>query len=157
MSAQHISLDCAVTEHTVETLSHNTQRVRGVIENPIQCEYPVYYCAILTCIDEHTIHVEGIAGFDSEYENSTWSWDIDTLNNTVTISDYKRFTSVDCIIFDEYADNVLYKKNNRLLPAISHDCAFPYYKYPRTDDGPILPQLVDYVLYPKKYKIVFAL
>jgi hypothetical protein len=152
-----ITLDCSVVDHTIETLSNNRQRVRGCITQPLYCDYPVYYCALLTSDGDHHIRVEGIAGFDSEYENNYWEWNINTLDNTVFISDYSRFTSVDCMVFDEYSNDVMYKKNNTLLPATSQDGAFPYYKYPRTDDGPLLPQLVDYVLSPKKYTIIFGL
>lgn len=104
------TLDCTVISHTVERLSDTVNKVRGVIQTPFECEYPVYYSAILTRTGDHSIRVDGIAGFDSEYEKSSWSWNIDTVDNAVYINDRLRFTTVDCITFDDYEQNVFYKK-----------------------------------------------
>jgi hypothetical protein len=156
-SSTNITLDCTVTGHIIETVSETIQRVRGLIQTPVDCEYPVYYSATLTRTGNDTISIDGIAGFDSQYEKKRWHWDVNIAENTVYIADFSRFNAVDCLVFHEYDTNVFYKKNNILYPSRYQDRAFPYYQYPRTCDGPILPQLVDYVLQPNKYKIVFVL
>ena len=52
-----------------------------------------------------------------------------------------------------YKDDVYFTKPMRAVNSVN---AFPYYRYPRTKDGPMIPELVEHVLGNIPY-IIFVL
>ncbi len=74
MTSNMLQLDCTVQMRTCEVVGTSTQRIRGVISDPYGCDQPVYYCALYKWTGENQILVEGVAGFDSEYEKGNFTW-----------------------------------------------------------------------------------
>ena len=156
MTSNMLDLDCTVQSRITDILDMSTQRVRGVILEPYGCEFPVYYCVMYNRVNVNEIVLEGVAGFDSECEKGNFTWTLFKNEKEVHIGDWSRFLRVDGDMFAQYSKNIVYTRNDRRFPPTRHKHAIPYYRYPRTCDGPLLPQLVRNVIGSDEYTIVFV-
>lgn len=123
--------------------------VKGAIEDPIQCPCAVYYNARFTEHPDGYVIVDGVAGFDSLYERAPFRWIWKHAEGMLVVGDWGRRECVPADVFARYADNVFYMREGQVVAAVvteaDKDC-FPYYRYPRTKDGPKIPELVEHVL-----------
>lgn len=155
MPSNMLQLDCTVQARTSDILDMSTQRIRGVIPDAYGCEYPVYYYVLYKRVNANEICIEGVAGFDSEYEKGHFTWTMFQNEKEVHIRDWNRFLHVDGDMFAQYSKNIVYTRGERRFPPTLHRHSIPYYCYPRTCDGPLLPQLVRNVIGSDDYTIVF--
>jgi hypothetical protein len=123
--------------------------VKGAIEEPIQCPHTVYYNARFEERPDGITIIEGVAGFDGLYEKATFRWIWKTQENMLVVGDWQRREGVSAEVFGQYANKMFYMREGviRLCVAEENDmCCIPYYRYPRTKDGPKIPELVSHVL-----------
>lgn len=134
----------------VEFTEGGLRCVKGAIEEPIQCPYPVFYKARFCPQSDGIVRIDGIAGFDAEYERTHFTWNWNPALNQLIIADWTREQMVPREVFDKYKTYVssVYKDNLNFTAPIRTDNihAFPYYRYPRTKDGPLIPELVEHVI-----------
>jgi hypothetical protein len=123
--------------------------VKGAIEEPIQCPYPVYYNTRFREHPDGYVIIDGVAGFDALYEKAPFRWIWKPQEKMLIVSDWERREGVPASVFGQYADHVFYMREGviRLCVAEEDDMTcLPYYRYPRTKDGPKIPELVMHVL-----------
>lgn len=123
--------------------------VKGAIEEPIQCPCTVYYKARLTERPDGVTVIDGVAGFDGLYEKAPFRWIWKVQENMLVVADWVRREGVPACVFGQYADKMFYMREGviRLCVAEEDDMGcLPYYRYPRTKDGPKIPELVMHVL-----------
>ena len=127
--------------------------VKGAIETPVNCDSPVYYKAHIIDRGDGVSVIKGVAGFDATYERAPFRWLWKRAENMVVVGDWSRRETVPADVFSQYADAVFYMRDGAVVSCHAGeddaDC-FPYYRYPRTKDGPILPELVMHVLGPTR-------
>lgn len=122
--------------------------VKGAIEEPIQCPCAVYYnTRFREHPDGYTI-IDGVAGFDALYEKSRFRWIWKPQEKMLVVGDWQRREGVPACVFGQYVDNIFYMREGKIVTAVADEedvGCLPYYRYPRTKDGPKIPELVMYV------------
>jgi hypothetical protein len=123
--------------------------VKGAIEEPVQCPSQVYYNARYIEHLEGVTVIEGVAGFDSTYERAPFRWIWKTSENMLGVGDWNNREGVPADVFQRYAEKIFYMRQGEVvcgnLAADNVNC-LPYYRYPRTKDGPKIPELVSHVM-----------
>lgn len=123
--------------------------VKGAIEEPIQCSHAVYYNTQFMEQPDGSIIIEGMAGFDRLYENAPFRWVWKTREKTLIVTDWKRRERVPAAVFGCYAEKIFYMRDGKIVTCVDAEedvGCLPYYRYPRTKDGPKIPELVAHVL-----------
>ena len=65
------------------------------------------------------------------------------------VADWERREGVPADVFGQYVDNVFYMREGDIVTSVAKEedvGCLPYYRYPRTKDGPKIPELVMHVL-----------
>jgi hypothetical protein len=123
--------------------------VKGAIEEPIQCPHTVYYnVRYMEHPDGFTV-IQGIAGFDPMYECARFNWIWKAAENMLIVGGWERREGVSVDVFQRYANSVFYMREGEVMRGdIAEDDinCLPYYRYPRTKDGPKIPELVSHVM-----------
>lgn len=123
--------------------------VKGAIEEPVQCPYTVYYNTRFAENPDGFTIIEGVAGFDGTYEKRTFQWIWKVQEKMLIVADWRRREGVPADVFGQYADKVFYMRGGKIVTGVAAEedvCCLPYYSYPRTKDGPKIPELVSHVL-----------
>lgn len=132
--------------------------VKGAIEDPIQCPCTVYYNARFTEHPDGYVIVDGVAGFDALYERAPFRWVWKHTEGMLVVGDWGHRECVPADVFARYAETIFYMRQGEIVAAAGSEDdkgCFPYYRYPRTKDGPKIPELVEHVL-GQKPAIVFV-
>ncbi len=123
--------------------------VKGTIEEPIQCPCAVYYNTRFREHPDGYVIIDGVAGFDARYEKAPFRWIRKPQEKMLVVGDWERREGVPASVFGQYADHVFYMRDGEIVTAVANEDdigCLPYYRYPRTKDGPKIPELVMYVL-----------
>jgi hypothetical protein len=126
--------------------------VKGAIEEPVNCSSPVFYKALFQPqSDGVSVCIYGVAGLDAEYECRPFRWIWNPILDELTVDDWEHQQRILHDDFDKYKNHVYYmyaQERNYSNPILVKDdlCVVPYYRYPRTKDGPLIPELVTHVL-----------
>ena len=65
------------------------------------------------------------------------------------VTDWKRREGVPAAVFGYYADHIFYMREGKTVTCVDAEedmGCLPYYRYPRTKDGPKIPELIMHVL-----------
>jgi hypothetical protein len=123
--------------------------VKGAIEEPIQCPCEVYYNTRFVENPAGFTVIEGVAGFDGLYEKSRFRWIWKPQEKMLVVADWWRREGVPAEVFGRYVNNVFYMRDGEIVTCVEEEAdvgCLPYYRYPRTKDGPKIPELVTHVL-----------
>ena len=96
----------------VEFQFNGLRCVKGAIEEPVQCPAPVFYKARFCPQNDGIVRIEGVAGFDAEYERAPFTWSWNPALNQLVIADWTREQMVPHDVFDQY-------KTYRRVPIIT--------------------------------------
>lgn len=123
--------------------------VKGAIEDPLQCPCTVYYnTRFREHSDGYTV-IDGVAGFDRLYEKAPFQWIWKVQEKMLMVADWTRREYVPADVFGQYVDHVFYMREGEIVTGVAKEedvGCLPYYRYPRTKDGPKIPELVMHVL-----------
>ena len=123
--------------------------VKGAIEEPVQCPCAVYYnTRFREHSDGYTV-IDGVAGFDGLYEKAPFRWIWKPHEKMLVVADWQRREGVPACVFGQYVDHVFYMREGEIVTGVEEEedvGCLPYYRYPRTKDGPKIPEIVTHVL-----------
>lgn len=133
-------------------------------ENMCSDEYDLIYYAyhVPNEFNKNVINIIGEAGFDPEFEKDSFKFDYYKDEDLVIYrNNYYRSVCISDELFDKYKDNVFYRgETDDVASSIplkneNDKNALPWFRYPRTKDGILIPQLIEKIFERIPTKIVF--
>jgi hypothetical protein len=131
-------------------------------ENICSDEYDLIFwaCFVPNEFNKKVINIIGEAGFDCEFEKSSFSFDYYPDEDLVIYkNEYYRIAIITDEMFNKYKDNVIYRGDTDVIAGSITDnpSALPWIRYPRTKDGVLIPLLVEKIFNRIPSQIVFYL
>ena len=122
--------------------------VKGAIEEPVQCPSQVYYNARYVEHLEGITVIECVSVFDGTHERAPFRWIWKTSENMLVVGDWRHSEGVPVDVFQRYAEKIFYMREGEVRAAHGAEDVncLPYYRYPRTKDGPKIPELIAHVM-----------
>ena len=128
--------------------------VKGTIlkeENELTDEYNLFYWAnFIPHFNNKTIIIMGECGFDTEAEKTNFEFEYNIESDTIKM--YQSYRKCICMeeTFDAYSKHLRFNKHQTLEPQV-----LPWFRFPRTKDGILIPVLIEAILGKIPRKMVF--
>jgi hypothetical protein len=128
--------------------------VKGTIlkeENELTDEYNLFYWAnFIPHFNNKTIIIIGECGFDTEAEKTPFEFEYNIEYDTIKM--YQSYKKCICMeeTFDIYSKQLRFNKHKTLEPQV-----LPFFRFPRTKDGILIPVLIEAILGKIPRKMVF--
>ena len=133
-------------------------------ENICSDEYDLIYYAyhIPNEFNKNVVNIIGEAGFDPEYEKDSFKFEYYKDEDIVIYrNNYYRSVCVPDEYYNKYKNNVYYRGETDVIASSiplknENDIhGLPWFRYPRTKDGILIPQLIEKIFGRIPSKIVF--
>jgi hypothetical protein len=135
--------------------------VKGIIkadDNNIITEYDLFYWAnfIPHFSNDNNIRIIGECGFDTECEKSSFTFNYNIEEDSVSVFEPYRIAICKEEIYDKYAKNIYYNeyaKHN--YSKEKEEKCLPWIRFPRTKDGVFITELIENIFNRIPNKIIF--
>lgn len=135
--------------------------VKGIIkadDNNIITEYDLFYWAnfIPHFSNDNNIKIIGECGFDTECEKSSFTFNYNVEEDSVSVFQPYRIAICKEEIYDKYAKNIYYNeyaKHN--YSKEKEEKCLPWIRFPRTKDGVFITELIENIFDRIPNKIIF--